>query len=119
MDGIGGPLHFVLCEFGAGRVLAFTGLGSPIHWIVIGIAALLLFGNRLPEVARSLGKAWNEFKRGLHDVSDELDREPTDAPPRQKLQAPEDDDSQAARRFAEGETQKQPEPEEQRVNEND
>lgn len=62
---------------------------SPIHWIVIGVVALLLFGNRLPEVARSLGKAWNEFKRGLHDVQDELKKEPQDDPqPPERLQAP-------------------------------
>lgn len=67
---------------------------SPIHWIVIGVVALLLFGNRLPEVARSLGKAWNEFKRGLHDVQDELNREPPAEPrPPEKLQAPPSDEA--------------------------
>lgn len=50
------------------------GFGSPWHWLVIGIVALLLFGNRLPEVARSVGKAFREFKKGLSDVSDEIDR---------------------------------------------
>lgn len=63
------------------------GFGSPIHWIVIGVVALLLFGNRLPEVARSLGKAWNEFRRGLRDVSDEFDREPSR---RDRLEPPTD-----------------------------
>lgn len=67
---------------------------SPIHWIVIGVVALLLFGNRLPEVARSLGKAWNEFKRGLHDVQNELDREPPrdETRPPEQLQAPRPDE---------------------------
>jgi len=67
-----------------------TGWLSPWHWIVIGLVALLFFGNRLPEVARSLGRAFKEFKRGLHDVSDEIVREPP--PPGQpsgQLQPPE------------------------------
>lgn len=51
------------------------GFGSPWHWLVIGVVALLLFGNRLPEVARSLGRAFNEFKRGLREVGDEMGRE--------------------------------------------
>ncbi len=47
---------------------------SPIHWLVIGVVALLLFGNRLPEVARSMGRAFNEFKRGLREVGDDLEK---------------------------------------------
>lgn len=44
--------------------------------IVVGILALLLFGSRLPDVARSLGRSLNEFKRGLNEVRDEIDRAP-------------------------------------------
>ncbi len=47
---------------------------SPLHWLVIGVVALLLFGNRLPEVARSMGRAFNEFKRGLREVEDDLEK---------------------------------------------
>src|SRR3954468_18586481 len=39
---------------------------------VMGVA-VLLFGKRLPEVGRSLGKGIVEFKKGLNGVSDELD----------------------------------------------
>ena len=35
------------------------------EWIIVGLVALLLFGNRLPGVARSLGQALHEFKSGL------------------------------------------------------
>jgi sec-independent protein translocase protein TatA len=45
---------------------------SPTHMIVIAIVALLLFGNRLPEIARGLGRAINEFKRGLKEVGDDM-----------------------------------------------
>ncbi len=49
------------------------GVGVP-EMIVIGIIALLLFGKRLPEVARSLGKGITEFKKGLRDVDADTDR---------------------------------------------
>lgn len=46
-------------------------LGMP-ELIMFGIIALLLFGKRLPEVARSLGKGVVEFKKGLRGVEDEM-----------------------------------------------
>ena len=39
-------------------------------WIIL-IVALLLFGNRLPSVMRSLGKGVTEFKKGLEGVEEE------------------------------------------------
>ncbi len=47
------------------------GWGSP-EWILIGLVAVLLFGRRLPEVGRNLGKSLVEFKRGLKNVGDEM-----------------------------------------------
>lgn len=46
------------------------GIG-PMEMLVVGVIALLLFGKKLPEVARGLGKSVTEFKRGLRDVGAE------------------------------------------------
>lgn len=55
-------------------MLAFLPGGSigPVEMMIFGVLALLLFGKRLPEVARSLGKGIVEFKRGIKGVQDEL-----------------------------------------------
>ncbi len=49
----------------------FQSIGWP-EMLVVGIIALLIFGRRLPEVGRSLGKGIVEFKKGLKDTSDEV-----------------------------------------------
>ncbi len=59
-------------------MLAFFNAISPMHLLVILIIALLLFGNRLPEVMRSIGRSVNEFKRGLKDVEDGLNEDGQD-----------------------------------------
>lgn len=38
--------------------------------LLVLIVALLVFGGRLPETARSLGKGLSEFKKGLKGVKD-------------------------------------------------
>ena len=45
-------------------------LGSPVQWAGVMLIALLLFGHRLPTMARSLGGSITEFKKGLKDGSD-------------------------------------------------
>ena len=55
--------------------LAF-GMPGTLEWVVIGVVALLLFGKRLPGVARSLGQAMHEFKAGLSGKVDDGVEEP-------------------------------------------
>lgn len=53
---------------------------GPLELIIILGIALLIFGRRLPEVGRSLGKGIVEFKRGLKGVEDEIETESNRAP---------------------------------------
>jgi sec-independent protein translocase protein TatA len=46
---------------------------SPIELLIVGGIAVLLFGSRLPSVARSMGKSVTEFKKGLHGIEEEFD----------------------------------------------
>ena len=54
-------------------ILAMFGLPGGLEWIVIAVVALLIFGRRLPDVARSLGKSIVEFKKGIRDVRDDVE----------------------------------------------
>jgi sec-independent protein translocase protein TatA len=46
---------------------------GPMEMIIVMGVAVLLFGKRLPEVGRSLGKGIVEFKKGLRGMEEELD----------------------------------------------
>ncbi len=49
-------------------LLAFLGTWEIV---VIAVVLLLLFGTRLPKVARSLGQSVTEFKGGLTETKNE------------------------------------------------
>ena len=49
------------------------GMPGGIEWIVILIVALLIFGKRLPEVMKSMGKGIVEFKKGVKGVEDDVE----------------------------------------------
>ncbi len=46
-------------------MIAFFGAPGWVELTVLGGIVLLLFGNRLPSVMRSLGQGVTEFKRGI------------------------------------------------------
>jgi sec-independent protein translocase protein TatA len=43
---------------------------GPLEIIVILIIAILIFGRRLPDIARSMGRSLNEFKKGIREAKD-------------------------------------------------
>ena len=57
------------------NALAFFNLPGGMEWVVILVVGLLLFGRRMPEVARSLGKSIVEFKKGIREVRDDIDEQ--------------------------------------------
>ena len=65
-----------------GSLLGIFGLPGGGEWIVLLILGLLIFGRRLPEVGRSIGKSIVEFKRGIKGIEDEIDDESTRSPAR-------------------------------------
>jgi len=52
-------------------MLAFIGTPGPWQVLIVGMVILLLFGNRLPSVMRSLGEGITEFKKGIKGSGEE------------------------------------------------
>jgi len=51
-------------------LVAFTP--GPSGMLIILVLAVLLFGKRLPEVARSVGRGLMELRKGLRDIEREV-----------------------------------------------
>ncbi len=50
----------------------FIGSPGAGEMLLFGIIAVILFGSRLPEVARSAGKTFVDFKKGMGGFTNEL-----------------------------------------------
>ena len=61
----------------------FGGIGAP-EMLIFGTIALLLFGKRLPEVARSLGQGVGQFKKGLSGLQEEFNKASEPDPPKKR-----------------------------------
>jgi len=57
------------------NALGFISMPGPWETLLILFVALLLFGRRLPEVARSMGKSITEFKKGLNEAQRDIQTE--------------------------------------------
>jgi len=49
--------------------------GGPEIWIIIALVVVLFGGSRLPKIARHLGKAQGELKKGLAEGNAEANKD--------------------------------------------
>ena len=68
-------------------MVLFAWLNSPWAWLVIAVVGVLLFGRRLPEIGRQLGRALTEFKHGMRGLEDDVTATPA-APSAPTAEAP-------------------------------
>ena len=47
------------------------GMG-PSELMIVGVIAMLLFGRKLPDVAKSLGASYREFRKGLNELQSQV-----------------------------------------------
>ena len=54
-------------------ILFIGGLGPPELLLIAGVLILLFGASKLPKLARSMGSATGEFKKGRQEVEEELE----------------------------------------------
>jgi sec-independent protein translocase protein TatA len=81
------------------ELFAFLDLPAPTQLIILLVLAVLLFGQKLPEVARSMGQKLAEFRRALRSIESEIRSIAgdivSDAPERPAIAAPKPQDDPA------------------------
>ncbi len=65
-------------------ILPFIDIGAW-EWVIIAVVAVLLFGNRLPDLGRTLGKGLVSFRKGVSEMKDEISKAASEP-----LKTPED-----------------------------
>jgi sec-independent protein translocase protein TatA len=88
--------------------LAILGLPGGWEWILLLALGLLLFGRRLPEVGRSLGRSIVEFKKGVKGIEDEINSASDEPAPAKPL--PESDPRAVSRAETPEPTKAEPAP---------
>ena len=74
--------------------LFFQGFGWG-EAIILGLLGVLIFGKRLPEVGKSIGKGIVEFKKGLAGIEDDIDTAAKQPPKIEKHETPSVDTTTA------------------------
>ena len=59
------------------QIMAVWMPGWP-EMVIIAVVGLVIFGRRLPDVARNIGKSIIEFKKGMRDVKVDLEKNDTE-----------------------------------------
>lgn len=73
--------------------------------LLVGVIAVMLYGKRLPEVAKSLGATYRQFRRQLNDLQAQFSLDditgatPTYTPPRKTYHDYDDREEISAPRF--------------------
>ncbi len=55
-------------------IFSVLAIGMPMgsEWLVIGLLGLLIFGKRLPDVGKAVGKTYKQFKDAMKGVEQEI-----------------------------------------------
>ena len=78
--------------------IIFANFMGEFQWLFIALIVLLLFGNRLPSVMRSMGEGVKEFKKGIAGIDE--DETKKDPPPKLDNQRPATDEKTSAEQRA-------------------
>ncbi len=61
-------------------MLTMGNIGTPELLIILGVLVLIFGSTQLPKLARSIGQAQKEFKKGLKEGAEDDDEEQQEKP---------------------------------------